>query len=240
MAQIGRQPDHLARRIFIGAIPTDHRLNREAVAQIVDARSPTMFAIRLVRSKPYFLAGLREVVSGTTVGKPCDLVSDKQRRGRTPDQSIAFDEIFGQLSDDARVERQQSFFAELSLPDAQYAMISIEVISVERERLVDPQARNRDQPEQRRTGQPSQAVYRRQRPGRFNDRYDLGICVDMWARPLVSTRQQTSERRFMFRIKAAQPLCEQAYDAEPRRSGRGAGGGQRFVPTQKQRRVDPF
>ena len=159
MAQIGRQPDHFTRRVFAGAIPTNHRLDREAVAQIMDTRSSAMLTIRLVRSKPNFLAGLREVVSGATVGKSCDSVSDEQRRGRTPDQSIAFAEIVGQLSDDARIERQQPLFAEFSLSNAQHALISVEVITVERERLVDPQARNRDQPEQRLTGQPSQAVY---------------------------------------------------------------------------------
>ena len=42
----------------------------------------------------------------------------------------------------------------------------------------------------------------------------------------------------MRRIEAAQPLREQAHDAEPRRSGRGRRLGQRGVPTQEQRRVD--
>src|SRR5690606_31567210 len=39
-------------------------------------------------------------------------------------------------------------------------------------------------------------------------------------------------------IEAAQPLCEQAHDGEPRSPGRGAGLGQRGVPAQEQRRVD--
>jgi hypothetical protein len=42
----------------------------------------------------------------------------------------------------------------------------------------------------------------------------------------------------MRRIEAAQPLCEQAHDAEPRRSGRAAGLSQRGVPAKEQRRVD--
>ena len=50
MAQIGRQPDHLARRVLAGPVPVDHRPHREGVAKIVDARSPAMPAVLLIGS----------------------------------------------------------------------------------------------------------------------------------------------------------------------------------------------
>ena len=96
MAQIGRQPDHLARRVFAGAVPVDHRLHREAVAKIVDARSPAMLAVWLMGPEPDLLAGPREVVSGSTVGEACGLVGDEQRLGRMADQPIAFGKIVDQ------------------------------------------------------------------------------------------------------------------------------------------------
>ena len=89
MAQIGRQPDHLARRVFAGAIPADHRLDREAMAKIVDARSPAMLAVWLRSPKPDLLAGSREVVSGRAVGEPRCLVGDEQRLARMADQPVA-------------------------------------------------------------------------------------------------------------------------------------------------------
>jgi len=86
MAQVGRQPDHLARRVFAGAVPVDHRLHREAVAKIMDARSPAVLAVSLVPPEPDLLAGLCEVVSGGAVGEPRCLVGDEQRLGRSADQ----------------------------------------------------------------------------------------------------------------------------------------------------------
>ncbi len=59
MTQIGRQPDHLARRVVARAIPPDHRAHREGVTQVVDTRSPAMSLIPLVGSQPDPLAGLR-------------------------------------------------------------------------------------------------------------------------------------------------------------------------------------
>ena len=90
-------------------------------------------------SQPDLLAGLREVVAGRTVGEPRCLVGDEQRLGRTADQPVAFGEIVEQPRDDARIERQQPLLAELALPDAQHAMIGVEVVTIERERLADPE-----------------------------------------------------------------------------------------------------
>ena len=58
MAQIGRQPDHLARRVLACAVPVDHRPHGEGVAKVVDARSPAMLAVGLTGPEPYLLAGL--------------------------------------------------------------------------------------------------------------------------------------------------------------------------------------
>ena len=76
---------------------------------------------------------------------------------RMADQPIAFGKIVDQLRDDARIERQQPLFAELALPDAQHAMLGVEVVTIERQRLADPQAGDRDEPEQGRAGQPTQS-----------------------------------------------------------------------------------
>ena len=64
MAQIGRQPDHLARRVLAGPVPVDHRAHGEGVAQVVDAWSPAMPLVLLFGSQADLLADLREVVTG--------------------------------------------------------------------------------------------------------------------------------------------------------------------------------
>src|SRR5271156_4177524 len=238
MAQIGRQPDHLARRVLAGAVPVEHRLHCEAVAKIVDARSSAMLAVCLMGPEPDLLARMREVVSGSTVGEACGLVGDEQRLGRMDDQPVAFGKIVDQLRDDARIERQQPLFAELALSDAQHAMLGVEVVTIEGQRLADPEPGDCDKPEQRRAGQPTQTVDGWQLLCRHDDRSDLSLAVDMRTRPLDGTRQQASRRHFMRRIEAAQPLREQAHDAEPRRSGRAAGLTQRGVPAKEQRRID--
>ena len=58
MTQIGRQPDHLARRVFAGPVPVDHRAHREGVAQIVDARPPAMPLVLLFGPQADLLKGL--------------------------------------------------------------------------------------------------------------------------------------------------------------------------------------
>jgi hypothetical protein len=157
MAQIGRQPDHLARRVFAGAVPVDHRAHREAVAKIVDARSPAMLAVWLMRPEPDMLARPREVVSGSAVGEPRSLIGDEQRHYGMADQPVALGNIVDQPSDDARVERQQPLPAELALPHAQHAMVGVKIIAIERQRLADPEPGDDDKPEQSRGGQSAQA-----------------------------------------------------------------------------------
>lgn len=154
------------------------------------------------------------------------------------DQPVAFGKIAEQVPDNARIERQKPLFAELALSHAQHAGGGVEIGTVERQRLADPQAGHRDQPEQCRAGQPTQAIDGRQHRGRRDDRCDLGIIVYMRSRPCDRTWQQALRGYFMRRIEAAQPLCEQAHSSEPRPSGRRAGHGQRGVPAQEQRGVD--
>ncbi len=93
MPQIGRQPDHLARRVLASPVPVDHRTHGEGVAQVVDARSPAMPLVLLLGSQSDLLACLRKVVAGPTVGEPGRLVSYEHRLRRMTDQPVAFDAI---------------------------------------------------------------------------------------------------------------------------------------------------
>jgi hypothetical protein len=94
MAQRGRQPDHLARGVFAGAVPIDHRPDCEAVSEIVDTRSSAMPAVLLMTPEPDLLTDLREVVSGSAVGEACRLVVDEQRLGEMADEPVAFGKIY--------------------------------------------------------------------------------------------------------------------------------------------------
>ncbi len=135
MTQIGRQADHLARWVFAGPVPVDHRAHGEGVAQIVDARPPAMPLVLLFGTQADLLAYLREVVAGRTVGEPGRLVGYEQRPRRTTDQPVAFDAIVEQSLDGAGVERQQPLLAVLALSDAQHTIIGVEVVAIQRERL---------------------------------------------------------------------------------------------------------
>jgi len=83
MTQIGRQPDHLARRVLARPVPAHHRAHREGVAKVVDARSPAMSAVLLRRAQAVPLAHLREVVACAAVGQPRSLFGNEERRRGT-------------------------------------------------------------------------------------------------------------------------------------------------------------
>ena len=182
MAEIGRQPDHLARRVLAGPVPVDHRPHGEAVAKVVDARSPAMPAIALLFAQADLLAGLREVVACAAVGQPCSAAGDEEglRTGQTAGRAR---QHIDELRHDRRVEREQPLPAELAAPHAgarrcrhrgrSRSSASASLIL---------EAGDRDEPEQGRAGQSAQAVDRGQCLGRRDDRGDLGLAVDIRAR----------------------------------------------------------
>ena len=101
------------RRVFARAIPVDHRSHGEGVAKIMDARSPAMSVVMLMSAQADPLAGMRKVVTCTTVGQPRSLTGDEERIGNTPEQPVTLGSVAKELRYHRRVEREQSFFAEL-------------------------------------------------------------------------------------------------------------------------------
>ena len=106
MAQIGRQPDHLARWVLAGPIPIDHRPHGEGVTKIVDTRSPAMPTILLIGAQADSLAGAREVVARGAVGQPFSAGGDEQRLRGSAKQPVTLGFIADKLRHHRRVERE--------------------------------------------------------------------------------------------------------------------------------------
>lgn len=93
VAQIGRQLEHLARRVFARAVPIDDRSRREAVAKVVDTRATTVAAILLPSAQTDPLANLRKVVAGGAVSEPIAAATDEERLRRDAEQAVALSSI---------------------------------------------------------------------------------------------------------------------------------------------------
>src|SRR5579862_653207 len=113
MAEIGCELNHLARRVFAGAIPIDDRSRGEAVAQIVDAWPATVAAVSLSVSQPDPLARLSEVVSSRAISEPFSIAIHKERLRLVPEQPVAFGDITAQLRRHTLGERNEPFLSEL-------------------------------------------------------------------------------------------------------------------------------
>src|ERR1700722_14785876 len=98
MPQIGRELDHLPRRVLARAIPVDERANREGVAQIMNAGTMPMSPELFRRTQPYGLADGGEVVSGATVGDAFAMIRHEERFRRTAEKPVTFPGIGNQPS----------------------------------------------------------------------------------------------------------------------------------------------
>ena len=115
-----------------------HNPSYGIMAKIVDARSPAMPAITLMRAQADLLAGTREIVACAAIGQPCSVAGHEERVHGAPQQPVAFGGIVDELRHDRRVEREQSFLTKLPTPHVQHAVLDVEVATVERKRLANP------------------------------------------------------------------------------------------------------
>lgn len=121
VAQIGRQLDHLVRRVFARAVPVDDRSRRKAVAEVVDARTTTMTTVLLRSAQTDPLTHQREVVAGTTISEPFAAAGDEEWLRRKAEQAVALSGIGSQALSDAFGERDEPLLAQFAAADAQHA-----------------------------------------------------------------------------------------------------------------------
>ena len=88
VTQIGRQLEHLARRVLARAIPADHRPGGEAVAQVVDARAAAMPPVALRGPQPELLADEREVVARAAVAHAGAPIAHEEGLRREAEQPV--------------------------------------------------------------------------------------------------------------------------------------------------------
>src|SRR5260370_20300491 len=119
VAQIGREFDHLARRVLAHAVPVDHRARREAVAEVVDAWSTAMTVMLLLVPQPEPLAHQREVIAGTAIPEPLAVAGDEERVRRTTQQSVALACVVAQTCRNALGERDEPLPSALAAPAPQ-------------------------------------------------------------------------------------------------------------------------
>ena len=135
MPQIGRELDHLPRRVLARAIPVDQRPDGEAVAQVMDARAVPMPVELLRGAQPDRLADGGEVVSGAAVGEASAAIRHEERLRWGAQQSIPFPGIGSQSGRRAVGDRQESGLPELSASERQYARVEIDISDIEGESL---------------------------------------------------------------------------------------------------------
>ncbi len=71
------------------------------------------------------------------------------------------------------MKRHESRLAELGCADGEHSFHQIDVLSIELDRLADPQPRDRDQAEQRRVGEAAHAILGFEPAGGCEERRDL-------------------------------------------------------------------
>ena len=144
--------------------------------------------VELLRwAQPDRLADGGEVVSGAAVGEAFTAIRHEERLRAAAKKPVPFPGIGSQPGRGAAGDRQQTGLSELSAPERQDARLQIDIGGVEGDRLADPEAGDRDQAEQGRTGQRPDAVDRRQFRGGLDDAADFLFAVDVGTRPAIAT-----------------------------------------------------
>ena len=87
--------------------------------------------------------------------------------------------IARQWANRAGMQKHQARLAELGLPYGQQAAVQVHIDIIQLERLGDPQSGRRQQPEQRRIGGGTKAIWRSKLAGGFEQRHDLGVAIDV-------------------------------------------------------------
>ena len=130
----------------------------EAMPQVVDARTPAMAFEPLGRAEANLLTDGCKVVAGAAVGDPLTALFDEQGLPCLAQYPIAFGDVLDQAFDHTRRQRHKTGLAQLAAANGQHPIVGVEVIGVEGERLIYPEAGDGDQAEQRGERRCAQAV----------------------------------------------------------------------------------
>jgi hypothetical protein len=111
------------------------------------------------------------------------------------------------------MQREPAVFAELRRTDHQRARGQVHVGVVERDRLADAHAADRQQPEHTAVGRTAQRPA--ERAGRRDQGVDVGLRVQVWVAPPAAVGQQIDRWNLDRRVDGVQVAGEPADDAQP-------------------------
>ncbi len=131
------------------------------------------------------------------------------RRGEPVTGSL----VVTERPDRRRVQGQLAGLAELSVLHRQPSRGEVDIITVQRDRLTDPQASDREQPDQGREGGLPQRIAQQARGG--DQRRHLRLGVQVRARSTGPLRQQVRRRDLMRRVDGVQVGREAADSRQP-------------------------
>src|SRR3546814_520808 len=104
------------------------------------------------------LTHMCKVVARAAIAEPASIAFHKEWNRSAPQQPVPLGNIGAQLVNSGLVDGKQALLAKLAAADVNDTGIEIDVVGIEAQRLIDPHARHRDQPEQRRAGQTAHAI----------------------------------------------------------------------------------
>src|SRR5664279_5111542 len=214
MPEIGGQDGQAPLGILTIAIPAQQRLDRKSVSKIVQARAAT--GIHSTQSN----------LSGQDVERPVDLafiqsvavqVYQEMSLGANAKALVAAFRVVGQDLTSRGMQWNQAGLSELGPSNRENAFGPIHIPRSEAERLTQPQACDRQQPEQTVVGPGPQRVDGRPAFSSLQQCTDLVSGIKVWLSAFRPVRQHTEWRNLCRGIRRTPVPGEAAYHAEPRR-----------------------
>jgi hypothetical protein len=193
-----------------------------------------MLAKALRRPEAEILADQSEVVACATVGRALTAFHKEEGAVRRHEQPQSLGSVRAKPRDGARRKRHEAGRSVLAASHRDDALLEVDIIVIERERLVDPEARHRDQPEQGRARPTPHAVAGRQFRRTNDDRRQLRFGVDVGPATAQPAGDQSRRRHLRACILTLQPAGEAAHHAEPGRPGVVAGLAEALLPAKEQ------
>ena len=99
-----------------------------------------------------------KVVARAAIAETASIAFDEQGNRCASQQPVPLGDIGAQPVENSIVDGKQALLAKLAAADVNDTGTEIHVVGIEAQRLIDPHARHRDQPEQGRTGETAHAI----------------------------------------------------------------------------------
>jgi hypothetical protein len=208
--EVGRQGRHLRLDINVAAIPVEQGLDRERVPQVVQPRGRGR-----VRADTHFVDEAPERLRHDGVAEP--VARQRHEEAGLLRQRLQFVSHLGVLGERLQhvgMDGNESRLAELRLPDEQHRPLPVDVAAVELDRLTDPQAGRREQPDQRLVSRRPQRRGDRG-VGPAHQRLDVVGGVDERLPPPLPVRCQPERRHFGVFVDASQVAGKAAGSGHP-------------------------